>query len=176
MNRSKMWLGVACVTMLAAGLLIPADAVAQGRSRAPAVPEIGMRAGWDFDADNWSLGGQARLPLGTSGFFGLVPSGDAFFGDDGRNWQLNGDLTVSGPGGVIYGGAGVAMVNLDRIGDGTTTQGGFNVLLGLSAPSGPMLLRPFAEGRMTFVNGDRPFHVIAGFNIALPGRNDVMSR
>ena len=89
--------------------------------------EAGLRGGRDFENHAWSLGGLARMPVGTT--IELRPSGDVFFPKDGKTgWQANGDAAIPfGPGGTVYGGGGIAFVHLN----GDKTRTGYNLFFGL---------------------------------------------
>lgn len=135
-------------------------------------PSIGLRGGYDFDADAWSLGAQARVPITRKLQF--VPSGDAFFGEGATNWQLNADLAYGvGPLGGIYLGAGLAALNWDADGaggDDRSTSVGANTFIGLQAPGIRLPVRPFVEARWTFVEDASPFRLAVGANFPLGDR------
>lgn len=139
------------------------------RSAAVAVPAMGVRSGYDFEGEAWSLGGQARLPFARR--LELIPSGDAFFDTDHTEWQLNADLAVRlGPRGSLYGGAGLAAVNRpEEPGDEAETRLGTNLFVGLQLPGVVLPVRPFAEARWTLVDGESPFRLAFGANVRLGG-------
>jgi hypothetical protein len=155
---------------LVAGVLalFPTTGLAQGRARSGFLQgpiEAGPRAGRDFENHAWSLGGQARIPVGRK--LELRPSADAFFPRHGKTgWQANGDADIKlGPGGTIYGGGGIAFVHL---GD-DKTRTGYNIFFGLIGAPAQAKVQPFVEFRWTFVNDTSPFRLVAGVTWRLGG-------
>jgi hypothetical protein len=136
------------------------------------VPQFGVRGGYDFEAENGTAGAQVRVPLARQLL--VVPSADVFFGGDGTDWQLNGDVVVQPTAlGGLYGGFGVALTNRDPdpLDDGDDTEVGVNLLVGLeSGRIRRTTLRPFAEARWTGLDDDFPFRLVAGFNVPIAGR------
>ena len=131
-------------------------------------PQLGLRVGYNFGQKLGSLGAQLRLPF--SGRLDLLPSGDIFRGKTVTNWQLNGDLALRlGQSRQLYAGTGVGAVR--RSGRGT--KAGLNLFFGVAPP--PTSRRhantqPYLEFRWTLVDGDRPFHLLLGFNYRLGRR------
>lgn len=123
-------------------------------------PELGPRVGYDFDADDWSVGGQLRIPGPR---LEALASGDYYFAVGTHPWQLNLDLALRlGRFSSLYAGGGVGIFHL------LTTDVGANVLVGLHPPSrrnSPV--RPYAEGRWTFLEGGTPFRLVFGVNLVL---------
>lgn len=125
----------------------------------PLGPQFGPRAGYDFDAETWSLGGQLRLGGGRG--LELIPSGDFYFDTDA--WQLN--LDAAFPLGrlrAFYGGLGAGFFHQ------TVTETHLNLFLGLrlgGRVSTPV--RPYAEARWMRVDGNDPFRLVFGMNFAL---------
>jgi hypothetical protein len=82
-------------TILLSSIIPPNDTLAQmgkgsrqgmGMRGRPSMM-VGIRAGYDYNAEVWSLGGQFRLPLGgMRGGFQIIPSGDAFFINGSTDW------------------------------------------------------------------------------------------
>ncbi len=155
--------------VLAAAFLLAAVAFshrAEGQARrglrrvALFTPEIGARVGYDFKANIWSLGGQLRVPARV---LESLLSGDSYFAAGTHPWQLNLDLAfrlrrLSS----LYAGGGIGIFH------DLTTDVGPNVLVGLHPPArrgAP--IRPYAEGRWTFLNGATPFRLVFGVNLLL---------
>lgn len=169
---------VAAGMLLAAHLVSASTATAQfgpggsgGRIFSPP-PAIGVRAGRDFDADVWSLGGQIRFSLPFLPGIELIPSGDVFLPDGGADWQLNLDGVLR-PGRVslIYAGGGVAVMRDDFfVPNVRRTEVGYNLLIGLQIPLRRVPLRPFVEARWTFIEVIDPFRLVTGVNLPLRGR------
>ncbi len=99
--RLRVVRGVLAAVAVAMLVTIPRDAQAQWRRRRPprrggrfgyaapffprALPEFGVRGGYDFDTRAGSLGADLRLPVGPRGHFALAPSGDLFFNTPGHD-------------------------------------------------------------------------------------------
>ncbi len=181
-------------------LTIPQSAQAQWRRRRPprrggrgayvaprflprAVPEFGLRGGYDFDTQAGSLGADLRLPVGPRGHFALAPSGDVFFNTPGHDWQLNLDGELRAPLIGLYGGGGAALIHhafepavVVTPGGGTLlapgereTKAGWNLFAGLEPSFAP--IRPFVETRWTF-QGDHysAFRLTAGLHVPIGRR------
>ncbi len=177
-------------------LTIPQTAQAQWRRRRPprrggragyvapffprALPEFGLRGGYDFDTQSGSLGADLRLPIGPRGRFALAPSGDLFFNTPGHDWQLNLDGELRAPRVGLYGGGGAALIH-HAFGPPLTTPAGFlveperetkagwNLFAGLEPSFAP--IRPFVETRWTF-QGDHysAFRLTAGLHVPIGRR------
>ena len=152
----------------------PAEAQRRGRSqwvRPTPPPAVGVRGGYDFDAAAWSIGGQASIPFARR--LAFMPSGDAFFGDDRTDWQLNADLALRlGRAGFLYAGGGLALLNRvheDDVDAEAETKAGANVFAGLQTPGLRLHFRPFVEARWTLVDDDSPFRLAFGANVRLGG-------
>lgn len=144
----------------------------RARRRAPAAPvEMGIRGGYDFEAEAGTFGGHLRVPV--AGPLTLVPSLDVALDDASSPWQANADLVLRPPAlAGVYAGLGAAFARLeDGLGD-RDTEVGLNVVAGLDGGRiGRTRLRPFAEGRWTRIDEDRDtFRLAAGFNVAVSGR------
>jgi hypothetical protein len=147
--------------VIAAGLLLPGEVLAQRRGRQPLIHgpfEVGPRVGRDFKNHAWLVGAQLRVPVGSN--FELRPSGDLVFPrDDGMGWQLNGDAAIRlGQGGGLYVGGGVALVHPDN-GESLT---GYNLFFGLGTAPPDDRVKPFLEFRWTDVEDTRPFRLMGG--------------
>lgn len=175
--------------IIAAALLLIALAVtstpaeAQRRARGARVgptppPAVGMRGGYDFELEAWSIGAQASIPFARR--LAFLPSGDAFFGEDRTDWQLNADLAIRlGRAGFLYTGGGLALLNrvYEEAGDADAeTRTGANAFVGLQTPGRRLPFRPFVEARWTFVDGESPFRLAFGANVALGGRAHPLPR
>ncbi len=175
-------------------LTIPQAAQAQWRRRRPprrggrgayvaprflprALPEFGVRGGYDFDTNSGSLGADFRLPVGRRGLFALAPSGDLFFNSPGHDWQLNLDGELRAPMVGLYGGGGAALIRhafggpLEGPGgpglpSERETKAGWNLFAGLEPSFAP--IRPFVETRWTF-QGDHysAFRLTAGLHVPI---------
>ncbi len=162
--RPSTWL--LALALLAGCLAVPSrEAQAQRPQRGlrrvvTMPPELGPRVGYDFQADDWSLGGQLRVP---GRFLESLLSGDYYFAAGTHPWQLNLDLAFRlRRFSSLYAGAGIGIFHL------LTTDVGPNVLVGLHPPArrgAPV--RPYAEGRWTFLDGGTPFRLVFGINLVL---------
>lgn len=151
---------LAAVVLAAASLAIPsheARAQRRGLRVVRTAPELGPRVGYDFEADHWSAGGQLRVP---GRIVELLLSGDYYFRDAG---QVNLDLALRlRPLSSLYVGGGIG---------GYWSSGssvGPNVIVGLHPPARPASpIRPYAEGRWTFLDYGSPFRLVFGVNLVL---------
>ena len=164
--------GGACLVLLmvprgARGQQAPggAPAVAADLVGPPSGLEAGVRTGYDWGLEAWSLGGQVRVLI-VPGLY-LIPSGDYYLRSPGAPWQLNLDLAFRvGWYGGLYGGAGLAVAHR-TVGSGRT-QTGLNAFLGFTPPRlGRRTVWPFVEGRWLLIQNQSPFSVLAGINILL---------
>jgi opacity protein-like surface antigen len=134
--------------------------------------ELGVRGGYDFEADGGTFGAHLRVPV--AGPVSVVPSMDLSLDDDGPAWQANADLVVRPPNlAGLYAGIGAGFVHLhDEVEDEDETEVGLNVLVGLDGGRiAETRLRPFAEGRWTRIDDERDaFRLVAGFSVAVSGR------
>jgi hypothetical protein len=100
-----------------------------------------------------------------------LPSGDVFFLEDQKQWQLNLDAAIQlFP--IVYAGAGFAIAR-DSLptSSGPTTETGYNLFVGLNISAAGLPIMPFAEARWTMINRFvRPFRLVAGLNVPLGGR------
>ena len=139
------------------------DAQAQrrrGRIGIQQPPELGVRAGYDFKTDYFSLGGQLRVPAGR---FALLLSGDSYIEPGTNPYQLNADLVLLlrelHP---LYAGGGIAFYHSG------TTDTGPNIVVGLSPRRrAGSAIHPYAEGRWTFLDTATPFRFVFGVNLVL---------
>jgi hypothetical protein len=126
-----------------------------------AVPELGPRVGYDFLADGFLVGGQFRVP---GPYLESLLSGDYYASGESR-WQLNLDLALRfRPLATLYAGGGIGIYH-GALGG---TDVGPNILVGLHPPvrrGAPV--RPYAEGRWTFLDAGTPFRLVFGVNLLL---------
>lgn len=82
-NKIFLWTSLLLAAVVNLQFVHLEDAIAQDEPEiglgAPPRFILGLRTGYDYDAEVWSLGGQFKLPLGR-GRSGLqiIPSGDLF--------------------------------------------------------------------------------------------------
>lgn len=132
--------------------------------------EFGVRGGFDFEEDVGTAGTQFRIPLARQLL--LSPSADVFFDSADTEWQVNADALLRPDAlGGVYGGVGVAFLNLDLDRDGDAgTEVGANVVLGIeSGRVSGTSVRPFAEGRWTHVDDYDAFRLAVGINVPISG-------
>lgn len=163
MTGRRRWLVLALLVACLGGASRDAEAQRPRRGLRrvfTAVPELGPRVGYDFFADAWLVGGQFRVP---GPHLESLLSGDYYLAGDSR-WQLNLDLALRfRPLATFYAGAGVGVYH-----GVAGTDVGPNALVGLHPPArrgAPV--RPYAEGRWTFLDGGTPFHLVFGINLLL---------
>ena len=139
----------------------PAAGFAQARRSSPMRLAAGIRSGRDFENHAWSAGAQMSIPVFQR--LELRPSGDWYFGDETPfRWQLNADGAIRfGPGGTVYAGGGAAFVRVRPLEDVKT---GYNIFVGIVPARAGATIRPFIEGRWTWVNEESPFRLVAGFD------------
>ena len=127
---------------------------------------VGLRGGYDFTVDRWSVGAQLRLAVAQR--LAFVPSGDVFLGDSATDWQLNADLTVPLRG--LYLGGGIGLLRADNRETGERgTRAAPNLLVGLEPRSRSGSVRPFIEGRWTFVDDGARSRLVGGVSIPIGG-------
>ena len=131
---------------------------ARRAARTSAGPEVGVRAGYNFDIDQVLVGVQASFPL-TRGVE-LYPSFDYYTPDNSVKWGLNFDLKLRPPARYQfwYGGAGLNLLHA------ATTTSHLNLFAGCAGRPGPF--RPFAEARLTLVDGSA-FQMVGGLSFPL---------
>jgi len=185
---------------VAAMVTIPQSAAAQRRGRRPrpgrrprvvapfaprALPEFGLRGGYDFDTRSGSLGADFRLPVGRRGHFALAPSSDIFFNEPGHDWQANLDGELRAPRIGLYGGGGAAVIHhrfqtvylfapsgarIPVAGD-PETKLGWNLFAGLEPSATRLPVRPYVETRWTLRGEDySAFRLVAGLHVPIGRR------
>lgn len=160
----KFSMRIVPLAMLAGAVAtLPSEAQAQQRGLRvvrQGAPEIGPRVGYDFKADDWSVGGQLRVPARV---LETLASGDYYFASGTGQWQLSLDLALRlGRLASLYAGGGIGVFHA------VNTDVGPNILVGLHPPArrnSP--IRPYAEGRWTFLDGGTPFRLVFGVNVVL---------
>ncbi len=163
--------GIVSGLLLLIGGGVEAQRGRPGRGGSIQPPAIGVRAGFDWDEKNWSVGGQVRIMLPALPGLTISPSGDVFFLEGQKQWQINLDAAIQViP--IAYAGAGFAIAQ-DSLptSAGPTTETGYNLFIGINAPDLRLPVMPFAEFRWTMINQlVRPFRMIAGLNVPLGER------
>jgi opacity protein-like surface antigen len=149
------------------------DREVERRHRRAEPVELGVRGGYDFDAESGLFGAHLRVPV--AGPVTFLPSFDVAVDDDAPSpWQANADVVVrperlAG----LYAGVGAAFVHLeDELADEDETEVGLNVVAGLDGGRiAETRLRPFVVGRWTRIDDDRDaFRLVAGISVAVSGR------
>lgn len=135
-------------------------------------PEIGFRAGYGWDLDAWSLGAQLRLPITRE--VEIIPSADYELVDWATLAQANLDVAIlPGRRRSFYFGGGAAFMH-ENLGGATdaTTRVRPNVFAGFTfGRARRATVRPFAEARWTFLEGNESEgRVVFGLNAALGRR------
>lgn len=162
-------------TLLALVLLfLPAGAAAQsGSGWSPA--QVGLRVGYDNNANATVVGAQLRLPVLPAGWLELVPSGDVTFLPGLKEYQFNGDavFVLGGRRGGLYGGGGVAVRSsvFDADGD-RETRTGTNLVVGLTTRAllADVPLGVQIEARWVFLDADFDPRLFSfGVNVPLWG-------
>ena len=126
--------GMALTTALAAGLLAAAAIGAPGMAQAGA---LGLRTGFSVSPGQWVVGADAPMTKDDA-TIGLVPSVEAGFGDDAFSLSGQGDVVYRFPhtgGPRPYVGAGAAVYFFDPSGAGSDTNGGLNLVGGVTLES-----------------------------------------
>lgn len=122
---------------------------------------LGLRGGYEFSADALVLGIQTRSygpPISLS------PSFDVYFLDGRRAWQINLDAMFSYNALGVFGGAGIAVGNRNPLDSVTRTD--WSLFAGLHLPM-RLHVRPFAEGRWSFLGSGHPFQLVGGLELAV---------
>lgn len=152
----------AWVTVFAALLLGASAGSLQAQSRGYGGDStLGLRAGYEFDADALVLGVQARSygpPVSLS------PSFDVYFFNGRRAWQINLDAMFSYDPLGVFGGAGLAVGNRDPLDSVTRTD--WSLFAGLHLPM-RLRIRPFAEARWSFLGHGHPFQLVGGLEFGV---------
>lgn len=176
------------VLMAAMALLATTDAGAQVRRGRVAETgprwapiSVGVRFGFDDEANGSLLGGQLHIPLVRSGVVELAPSAEAIFRTRSTEYQYNLELAwIPGgtDGGILLGG-GLGwrdrFVGTAESADGRETFFGYTALVGGRSDVGPLQLE--VTLRWVFLNDTdyRPNAVALGLNLPLwrarPGRS-----
>ena len=157
---------IVLVALVAVSLaVVSRDAEAQRGRRRGGVsvwrpPEIGVRGGYDFHVDHFSLGGQLRVPTRA---LELLLSADTYIQPGTNPYQLNADVVLRlGPLRSLYAGGGVGYLH------NAVSDVGPNIVVGLEPPRRRRsAIRPYAEGRLTFLDAAKPFRFVFGVNLVL---------
>jgi hypothetical protein len=129
-------------------------------------PQVGARATYSTGSpDAWGFGGQLRLPIDWN--LAFEPNADWFTRNGTTTWQANADLLALGRRGLMYARLGLAMWKTENV----DLEYGLNAGIGADLPYfADLPVRPFVEGRWTFLDGRAPFRVQVGGNIVLGRR------
>jgi len=125
---------------------------------------LGPRIGYNFDAEEITVGGQISFPIGRRLEF--YPSADIHLVDPGSMFGVNFDLKYRLPGETIrwmYLGTGLGIINTS-IGDFDNTDTGLNLMIGAESLRGSF--HPFVEGRI-FISDGSMAQLVAGLNFTL---------
>ena len=127
---------------------------------APAFAGIYAFGGWETETEDVFAGAGYQLPLGP---ITASPNFEWLFVDEGKVYTINldGHLNLI-PLGVatLWAGAGMAIRTADPDDFDSDTTTGANLLLG--ANFNLTSLKPFAQIRQVFIEGDDPFSVAVG--------------
>ena len=145
----RMWL---LASVLSLGVLA---------SAASAGP-VGLQAtgGWYTDSNDFFLGAGARVGAGT---ITVIPNAEYVFVDQGKQWTLNVDGTMSVlPLGVASGyvGAGIGWMTVDPDKGDSKTDTVFNLIAGAGLNTFP--LKPFGQFKYSIKDGDDPLQFAVG--------------
>ena len=127
---------------------------------APASAGIFGYAGWETETEDVFAGAGYQLPLGP---ITAAPSFEWLFIDEATVYTINLDAHLNLiPLGVatLWAGAGMAIRTADVDNFDSDTSTGANLLLG--ANFNLTSLKPFAQIRQVFIEGDDPFSVAVG--------------
>ena len=125
---------------------------------------LGPRVGYNFDAEEFTLGGQLSVPVSSRLEF--YPSADVHFVEVGSLWTLNADLKYRFSGESMnwfYAGAGLGF-RMRSFNDNDNTDTGFNMFFGAESLRGRV--HPFGEARVTLSDGSM-FMLVGGLNFTI---------
>ena len=158
MTRTMKRLTIAAVSAL---VLTAGPGIAQAQTpRAHA----GVRGLYNFDAEEFGLGAQATIPIGT--FIQFYPSFDYYFVDPGNLFAFNADLKYAITGqnfNWLYIGGGLNVTRFEDSGV-SDSQAGLNLFVGGESLRGS--IHPFAELRLIVGDGSSG-QVVVGLNFTL---------
>ena len=146
---------------------LPALLLAAGTSIAQAQTgraHLGVRGMYNFDIEEFGLGAQATIPVGT--FLQFYPSFDYFFIDPGNLFAFNADLKYALTGSNfnwLYLGGGLNVTRAES-GGASDSQTGLNLFAGVESLRGS--IHPFGEIRFTVGDGSSG-QVVFGLNFTL---------
>lgn len=137
--------------------------------------QVGLRVGYDNNANSTVAGAQLRIPVVPAGWLEVMPSGDITFLPGLKEYQFNADavFVMGGRRGGLYGGGGFALRSsiFDEGGDRESRTGG-NVVVGLTT-RGRLAEVPLGvqiEARWVFLDADfDPRLFTFGVNVPLWG-------
>lgn len=125
---------------------------------------LGPQLVYDFDVEEFGLGGQFTFPIATRLEF--YPSARVYFVDPGSFWDVNADLKYRFSGqdlNWLYAGGGLNAA-FTSIGDTEFDDVGLNLFAGWESLRGRV--HPFVETRLILSDGSR-FQVGFGLNFTL---------
>ncbi|HKJ92730.1 MAG TPA: hypothetical protein VJ957_06155 [Longimicrobiales bacterium] len=152
----RTWLPAACAALL---LGLSAGPLQAQYGRYDSDSALGLRAGYEFNADAFAVGIQTRSygpPISLS------PSFDVYFLNGRRAWQINLDALFSYDPLAVFAGAGIAVGNRNPLDSVTRTD--WSLFAGLHFPM-RIRIRPFAEARWTFLGNGQPFQLMGGLEL-----------
>lgn len=113
------------------------------------------------------LGMQFRMPLAARGWIQLMPSADLIFLEESTAWQVNVDANIELlPAGMLYGGGGLAILGTE-VDEDMERFTGWNLHLGVKPQIYAVRVRPYIEGRWTFIEDASRFRLILGLNVPI---------
>lgn len=151
------------------GAFILAMAATPGMAGAQANTHVGMRIGYNFDAEEVLLGGSLTVPMTSRIWF--YPSLEIYTPDRGNRIGFNGDVKIhlpraSATAPAFYAGGGIGVQNRN-VGEFSNTDLGVNLLFGLESIIG--WIHPFGEARVLLYDRSQ-FVILAGVNVTLGSR------
>jgi hypothetical protein len=152
------------IRLIATGLGAAALALALPSRGEAQQAHLGLRAGYNFDLEEPTVGGHLALPVARQ--LDFYPSMDVFLPTTGTRVLFNGDLKyrfLNETSWQPYLGGGLNMLYRRVDGSGDTNLGA-NVLGGVETRLGNV--HPFFEGRLV-VQDDPSFQLAGGLNITL---------
>lgn len=129
--------------------------------------QFGPRVGYNFDAEEFSIGAHFIKPLTSA--IAFYPSFDYYMVDEGTQFGINADLRYQMPAENLqwlYLGAGLGIFRSSgQEGVESNTNTGLNLIGGFQ-PVGSSRIKPFAEARLKVGDGST-FGVFGGISIPL---------
>ena len=131
------------------------------------VSYLGVKIGQDFKNEVTLAGAHLWVPVGR--FWRFAPGFDYFLKEKNNHWQFNGNFIFQAPRrSPLYLGAGLAVDYQHPENDGSQTNLGGNVLIGMVfGRRQSMAFQPFIQARWRIYEEETAFDAQAGFNLAL---------